>query len=50
MEERKEVCEKCHDTGIVKEKDGSIHTCWECMQAGRLNQHSDNLPDSKIKL
>ena len=50
MEQAAYKCERCKDTGIVKEKDGSCHTCWECMQAGRLNQHSDKLPDSKVKL
>jgi DnaJ-class molecular chaperone len=45
-----EVCQKCKGTGMVKESDGSVHTCWDCMMAGRLNQHSDKLPDSKIKI
>lgn len=43
-------CEKCKDTGIVKEKDGSCHTCWECLSSGRLDCHSKNLPESRIKL
>ncbi len=43
-------CEKCKDTGIVKEADGSCHTCWDCLREGRLDCHSKNLPDAKIKL
>jgi len=43
-------CQKCHGTGIVKEKDGSVHTCWECLQGGKLEVHSENLPDSKIRV
>lgn len=39
-------CQKCHGTGIVKEADGSCHTCWDCMAKGKLNQHSENLPDN----
>lgn len=46
-----EVCPECHDTGIVKEKDGSVHTCFKCLVAGRLNQHSDKIEENKrIKL
>lgn len=43
-------CPKCHNTGIVKEKDGTCHTCWDCMQAGKLDQHSSKMPESRIKL
>ncbi len=43
-------CEDCKDTGIVKEKDGNIHTCWKCLQEGRLGQHSDKLPSHNIKI
>jgi len=50
MEIRNEKCPKCHDTGMIKGKDGSCSTCFDCLLAGRLNQHSDKLPDAKIKL
>ncbi len=43
-------CEECQDTGIVKEADGSCHTCWACLTEGRLDCHSKNLPDVKIRL
>lgn len=43
-------CPKCHNTGIVKEHDGSVHTCWDCLQKGQLNVHSDRVPDSKVKI
>lgn len=39
------VCKKCHGTGIVKEANGSCHTCFSCLLAGRLDQHSDELPN-----
>jgi DnaJ-class molecular chaperone len=45
-----ETCPKCNGTGMVKEKDGSIHTCWDCLQKGQLDVHSDNVPDSKVKV
>lgn len=43
-------CSKCQGTGIVKEKDGSVHTCWDCLQKGQLNVHSERVPDSKVKI
>ena len=43
-------CPKCNNTGMVKEKDGTCHTCWDCMQSGRLNQHSEKLPESRLKI
>jgi hypothetical protein len=45
-----EVCLKCNNTGVVKEKDGSIHTCWDCLQNGQLDVHSEKVPDSKVKI
>lgn len=45
-----ELCVKCKGTGIVKEKNGSVHVCWDCLQCGKLDVHSKNVPDSKIKL
>ena len=43
-------CQKCKDTGIVAEQDGSCHVCFICLAEGRLDQHSKNVPDSKIRL
>lgn len=43
-------CPKCHGTGIVKETDGSVHCCWDCLAKGDLDQHSKNVKDSNIKL
>ena len=43
-------CLKCNDTGVVKEKDGSIHVCYDCLMAGRLDVHTKNLKDSGIKV
>ena len=41
-------CPDCKDTRIVKEANGSIHTCWKCLQEGRLDVHSKKLPDNKV--
>lgn len=47
-------CQKCKGTGMVKErdKDGhvSIHTCWDCLQQGDMDQHSKDVKDSNIKI
>ena len=43
-------CHECRGERIIKEKDGSVHTCWTCLMEGRLDAHSKNLPDSDIKI
>lgn len=44
MENKKDDCSKCHGERNIKEKDGTIHICFQCLAAGRLDQH-----DKKIK-
>lgn len=48
-EEKRERCEKCDDTGIVKEKAGNVHVCFDCLNSGRLEQHGKP-KDSGIRL
>jgi DnaJ-class molecular chaperone len=43
-------CPDCHGEGVVKEKNGQIHTCWKCLQNGELEVHSEKVPDSKVKI
>jgi DnaJ-class molecular chaperone len=43
-------CPKCHGTGMVKESDGSIHTCWDCLRDGSMDVHSNKVADSKIRV
>ncbi|MFA5993003.1 MAG: hypothetical protein WC796_04825 [Candidatus Pacearchaeota archaeon] len=43
-------CEDCNDTGMVKDKDGTCHTCWKCLSSGKLDNHSKKLPESNIRL
>ena len=38
---KKIVCEKCKDTRQIKEKNGTIHICFDCLAAGRMDQHGD---------
>jgi len=49
-EEAREECPKCHGTGVVREKNGTMHTCWDCLEKGKLDVHSDTVPDSKVKI
>jgi ribosomal protein L37AE/L43A len=49
-EEKTYTCPKCKDTGRVMEKDGTIHTCWDCLNAGRLETHITEIKDTKIKI
>ena len=43
-------CELCKDTFVVKEPNGSVHTCWKCLSEGKLEQHSEKLPSHNIKI
>ena len=45
-----EKCKKCNGTGIVKEADGSVHVCWDCLNNGKMNQHSQDVKDARIKI
>lgn len=49
MEERV-FCSKCKDIGRIVDKDGTVHTCFDCLLAGRLDMHSKNVKDSGIKI
>ncbi len=42
-------CSKCKGTGIVRDESG-IHVCYDCLKKGKLDVHSKNVPDSKIKI
>ncbi len=44
-----EECPKCKGTGKVRDKNG-VHTCWDCLAAGRLDVHSKEVKDSGIKI
>jgi len=48
--EEKEKCLKCQGKGYLKEANGQVHTCFDCLASGRLDVHSDKLPESKIKI
>jgi DnaJ-class molecular chaperone len=43
-------CPKCQGKGQIREKDGSIHTCWDCLQDGSYDQHSKEIRDTDIRL
>jgi DnaJ-class molecular chaperone len=43
-------CPKCHGTGMVKEKNGEVHTCFDCLMSGNMEQHSKEIKDSKIRI
>jgi DnaJ-class molecular chaperone len=46
-------CPKCHGKGFVDkdpDKNGSSHTCWDCLNKGKMDQHSTDLKDSDIKI
>ncbi|MEK6758135.1 MAG: hypothetical protein AABX88_03315 [Nanoarchaeota archaeon] len=43
-------CSKCKDKGMVKESNGTVHVCWDCLSSGRLDVHSKSLPDSGLRI
>ncbi len=45
-----EECSKCNGTGVVKEKNGDVHICWDCLLNGKMDAHSAKVPDSKIEI
>ncbi|MDP2925287.1 MAG: hypothetical protein Q8N99_02860 [Nanoarchaeota archaeon] len=47
--QKKVVCEKCNGTGIVKDKNGTVHTCFDCLEANVFDQHGEP-KDSGIRL
>ncbi len=42
-------CPKCKGTGRVRDEDGTVHTCWDCLRNDNLDQHSEDLRETKIK-
>jgi hypothetical protein len=48
MEDKRE-CPKCKGTGVVKEKDGTVHVCFDCLLSDKLDQHGSP-KDSGIKI
>ncbi|MDD5192246.1 MAG: hypothetical protein PHH54_05915 [Candidatus Nanoarchaeia archaeon] len=42
-------CPKCHGTGRVKEKNGTIHICFDCLNADVFEQHG-NPKETNIKI
>ena len=50
MSSENKECEKCHGTGIVKEANGTVHTCWKCLQEGKLGEHTKDIKDYGIKI
>jgi len=41
------VCPKCSNTGKIKERDGTVHICFDCLQSGRLDQHDKKLKSAE---
>ena len=48
-----DVCPKCKGTGRIREKDGTVHVCYDCLAKGRMDQHEKNpksAEDFRMKL
>jgi hypothetical protein len=47
--ENEKICFKCKGTGIVKEKNGEVHVCFDCLNSDKFEQHGTP-KDSGIRL
>ncbi|MBU3907231.1 MAG: hypothetical protein KKA64_03195 [Nanoarchaeota archaeon] len=45
-----EKCPKCQGTGMIKESNGTIHVCYNCLAEGKLDVHSKEVKDSGVKV
>ena len=43
-------CPKCHGKGFFKQQNGTVQTCFDCLAAGDMDQHDENLKESDIKI
>lgn len=52
MEEpnKSNVCPKCHGHGRIIRADGSVTTCFDCLQNGRFEVHEKDLKENQIRL
>ena len=41
------LCPKCKNTFNIKEKDGTVHICYDCLIAGKMDQHDKKIRDAK---
>jgi len=44
------VCPKCQGKKRIMDKDGTIRPCFDCLNAGQMDQHSKNPKDSGVKI
>ena len=49
IRETRNACPKCNGTGMIKEKDGTVHICFDCLQKNVFDQHG-NPKDTSIRL
>lgn len=42
-----EECPKCKGTGRIKDPDGTVHICYDCLLSGKLDQHNKSLKDAR---
>lgn len=48
MEEN--VCPKCKGLGRIKQADGTLRPCWDCLFGGKMDQHSKDVKESGISV
>ncbi len=48
--EQKIICTKCSDKRRIMKANGEISPCFDCLIAGRMDQHDKNPKDSGITI
>ena len=43
-------CPKCKGTGKVQDPNGTIHTCWDCLNAGEMDEHDKTFKDHGLRV
>ncbi|MEK6889188.1 MAG: hypothetical protein AABW80_03725 [Nanoarchaeota archaeon] len=41
---------KCRGSKRIMQKDGTVRPCWDCLNAGEMDQHDKHPKDSGIKV
>jgi DnaJ-class molecular chaperone len=45
MMDLKKECPKCKGSGRIRDKDGTVHPCYDCLMNGRMDQHEKDVKD-----
>lgn len=44
------VCPKCKGSLRIQKADGTVQPCWDCLQNGKMDQHTKKLPEHGYRI